>query len=125
MIRHQNEPREKRQTASSASLFPSGLLGRRPYLSAGTRAGARRLRLLSVTVSLSAHVPASRVHGCRLTTWAWPRIPHLPMTLDPVRGRSGCRSELFAKPPDFSDEPHDVIRCAGDELDNRVQPRVW
>jgi hypothetical protein len=65
---------------------------RSPRRSAGTRAGARRLRLLSVTVSPSAYVP--RYQSSRLPTdyVGMAKAPHPPMTLDPVRGMSEhCR----------------------------------
>ena len=29
---------------------------------------------------------AGRAHGCRLTTWAWPRSRAVPVALDPIRG---------------------------------------
>jgi hypothetical protein len=40
--------------------------------------GREDSRLLSVTVSPSAYVLAGRVHGCRLTTWGWPRSRTTP-----------------------------------------------
>lgn len=32
---------------------------------------------------------------------------------------------LSVKAPDFGDEPHDVFRCAGNEVDNLVQLDIW
>jgi hypothetical protein len=60
MIRHQNEPREKRQTASSASLSPSGLLGRRPYLSAAVCAFTLTLRITQRDGTSERDAPSSR-----------------------------------------------------------------
>ena len=52
-------------------------------IAAALCAGVRRLRLLSVTGSRRPPSSAGRVHGCRLTMWAWPRSRAVPAALEP------------------------------------------
>jgi hypothetical protein len=60
-------------------------------------------------------------------TWsgAWPTASPADLRRRAERRMRMSGTRLPAKAPDFGDEPHDVFRCAGNEVNDLVQLDIW
>ena len=73
---------------------------------------------------------SSRRPGCPAPTertWsgAWPTASPVDLRRRAERRMRMSGTRLPAKAPDFGDEPHDVFRCAGNEVNDLVQLDIW